>query len=122
MGAVINDSTETVATKLLLALQDFVSSAYVFLATAAALRPVTYKTGQPTQANTETLNSIAILYSTTPGLVAEANADLNASNLFGATAALTIPNTIDSRPEIRLTRLLKSVADGTPAEREQLLE
>ena len=37
MGAVLDDSAETVATKLLLALQDFVSSAYVFLATAAAI-------------------------------------------------------------------------------------
>lgn len=123
MGAILNDSTETVATKLLLALQDFVSSAYVFLATAAALSPVTYKTGQPTQPNTETLNSIAILYSTTPGLVAEANADLNASNLFGTSAALTIPEYYRFKTGDTFDKIVKELLhDGTSADPDQLIE
>src|SRR4029453_13953983 len=113
----------TVATKLLLALQDFVSSAYVFLATAAELLPVTYKTGQPNQLDTETLNSIAILYSTAPGLVAEANGDLNASNLFGASAALTIPEYYRFKTGDSFDKIVKELLpNGTPAQREQLLE
>src|SRR6185503_2198281 len=123
MGTVLDDATEAVATKLLLALQDFVSSAYVFLATAAALPPVTYKTGQPIQLNTETLNSVAILYYTTPGLVAEANADLTASNLFGASAALTIPEYYRFKTGDTFDKIVKELLPhGTPEQREQLLE
>jgi len=123
MGTVLDDATEAVATKLLLALQDFVSSAYVFLAAAAALPPVTYKTGQPMQLNTETLNSVAILYYTTPGLVAEANADLTASNLFGASAALTIPEYYRFKTGDTFDKIVKELLPhGTPEQREQLLE
>ena len=85
--------------------------------------PVTYKTGQPTGLDTETLNSIAILYSTAPGLVAEANADLKASNLFGASAALTIPEYYRFKTGDTFDKIVKELLpDGTPAQREQLLE
>ena len=123
MGVVLDDETEPLATKLLLALQDFVSSACVFLATAAALPPVTYKTGQPSQLDPQTLNSIAILYSTAAGLVAEANADLKASNLFGASAALTIPEYYRFKTGDSFDKIVKELLpNGTPAQREQLLE
>ena len=122
MGPVLDDSTETTSTKLLLALRDFVSSAYVYLATVAELPPVTHKTGQAPP-NTDTLNSIASLYSTVPGLVADANADLNAVNLFGTGSPLTVPEyyrfkTGDTFDAI-LTALLPK---GTPEQRERLLE
>lgn len=120
MGTVLDDSKETVAAKLLLALRDFVSSAYVFLATAAELPPVTFKTALP---NTDTLNSIAILYSTVPGLVAEANADLKAADLFGAGAALTIPEYYRFKTGDTFDKIVKELLPhGTPEERERLLE
>ncbi|HXA53089.1 MAG TPA: LysM peptidoglycan-binding domain-containing protein, partial [Candidatus Acidoferrum sp.] len=85
MGAVVPPNSYD----LDLVLTDYVSAAWLFLMTAAALPPVTRVTANaPTF---DTLGSVATLYDTDPGSVAEANSSLSAGDLFGIGTGLTIP-------------------------------
>jgi LysM repeat protein len=85
MGTVTPPNTSDLG----LALTNYVSAAWLFLATAAELPAVTRVTANgPTF---DTLGSVAALYDTDPGSVAEANSSLSAVALFGQNAQLTIP-------------------------------
>jgi LysM repeat protein len=110
----------TDADDLILSLRDYTSSALVFMSTAASLDPVKYTTAKPP--NADTLSAISDVFHTDVGTLADANGNLSAPALFGASASLNIPLYYRFKAGDTFDKIVKELAESTGQDPAQLLE